>query len=138
VFEQRNPYKGDPPRPWIRLRLAGPDGATTELELLADTGNPCAVILSQRDVSSLKVTEGPDVNSNFGPLHGGWVQLAMPELGLVSSVLAYGGDAVIAAAKASHTDFAGLAGLPLLRLVESYKFSVPFTLVKRTGWLAKE
>jgi len=43
-FEQRNPYKGQPPRPWVRLRFRAKDGSMVEVELLADTGNPCAVI----------------------------------------------------------------------------------------------
>jgi hypothetical protein len=40
-YEQRNPYKGFPDRPWIRLRLTASDGTGEEMELLADTGNPC-------------------------------------------------------------------------------------------------
>jgi len=42
----------------------------------------------------------------------------MPELGLIRSIYGYGGDAVVTAAKASHVNFEGLAGLPLLRLLE--------------------
>ncbi len=116
--EQKNPYKGSPERPWIRLRLAAPDGSTVEREFLADTGNPCALILGQQDMALLKASDGPDVNSNFGLLQGGWLQLAMPELGLTQTVLGYASDAVAAAAAASHPDFEGLAGLPLLRLAE--------------------
>jgi hypothetical protein len=117
-FEQRNPYKGRPERPWIRLRLAAPSGVTTEMDLLADTGNPCALIISQHDMRGLKAGDGPDVSTNFGLLQGGWLQLAMPELGLIQPVLGYASDAVVAAAKADHADFAGLAGLPLLRLTQ--------------------
>jgi hypothetical protein len=112
-FEQRNPYKGSPPRSWVRLRLAAAGGSTQELELLADTGNPCAVILSGAHMAALKQGDGPDMNSNFGLLQGGWLRLAMPELGL-----GYASDAVVTAAKASSVDFEGLAGLPLLRLLE--------------------
>jgi hypothetical protein len=39
---QKNPYKGKPERPWIRVRLATTSGKFLEFELLADTGNPCA------------------------------------------------------------------------------------------------
>jgi hypothetical protein len=116
--EQRNPYKGTPPRPWIRLRLAAPGGFTVELELLADTGNPCAVIINAQNMAGLKTGDAPDMNTNFGLLEGGWLQPAMPELGLVQPVVGYASDAVVAAAKASHPDFEGLAGLPLLRLAE--------------------
>lgn len=116
--EQKNPYKGSPERPWIRLRLAAPDGSTVEREFLADTGNPCAFILGQQDMVRLKARDGPDMHTNFGLLQGDWLQLAMPELGLTQALLGYASDAVATAAGASHPDFKGLVGLPLLRLVE--------------------
>jgi hypothetical protein len=116
--EQKNPYKGFPERPWIRLRLAAPDGSTVERAFLADTGNPCAVILGQQDMNRLKAGDGPDLQTNFGLLQGGWLQIAMPELGLTGAVLGYASDAVAAAAAASHPDFKGLIGLPLLRQAE--------------------
>lgn len=116
--EQRNVYKGSPPRPWVRLRLTAPDGATHQVELLADTGNPCAIIVSQALMARLKQRAAPDVHSNFGLLDGGWLHLTMPELGLDQDVLGYASDAVATATKASHADFEGLAGLPFLRLLE--------------------
>jgi hypothetical protein len=88
------------------------------MHLLADTGNPCAIIIGSQQMAALKTGDGPDVTTNFGLLEGGWLQLAMPELGLNQPVLGYAGDAVLAAAQASHADFDGLAGLPLLRLAE--------------------
>lgn len=118
AFEQRNPYKGKPPRPWIRLRLEALDGTRVELELLADTGNPCALIIASPSMARLKAGDAPDIQSNFGLLQGGWLQLAMPELGLTQPVVGYASDAVAAAARASHGDLEGLAGLPLLRLLE--------------------
>lgn len=117
-YEQRNPYKGAPPRPWVRLRLVAPDGTFQELDLLADTGNPCALIIGRAFMAQLKHAAGPDVNTNFGLLEGGWLLLQMPELGLTQPVLGFASDAVMTAAKASSTDFEGLAGLPLLRSVE--------------------
>lgn len=116
--EKKHPYKGSPERPWVRLRLAAPDGSTLEREFLADTGNPCALILDRQDMARLKAGDGPDIRTNFGLLQGGWLQLAMPEVGLTQTVLAYGSDAVATAAAASHPDFHGLAGLHLLRLTE--------------------
>jgi hypothetical protein len=116
--EQKNPYKGSPERPWIRLRFVAPDGSTVERAFLADTGNPCAVILGQHDMARLKAGDGPDIHTNFGLLQGGWVQLSMPELGLAQAILGYASDAVAAASAASHADFKGLVGLPLLRLLE--------------------
>jgi hypothetical protein len=117
-FEQRNPYNGSPSRPWVRLRLTAPDGSTHEVELLADTGNPCALIISQALMATLKQRAAPDVQSNFGLLQGAWLHLAMPELGVDQDVEGFASDAVVAATKASSPDFEGLAGLPFLRLLE--------------------
>src|SRR5437660_2370730 len=107
AFEQRNPYKGVPPRPWVRLRFAAPTGVQMELDLFADTGSPFAVIVSHQTMLQLNVGGGPVVSTNFGTLHGGWLELATPELGLTSLVLGYAGDAVVAAAKNSSPDFEG-------------------------------
>lgn len=116
--EQRNHYKGSPERPWIRLRLEAPDGSTHEMDVLADTGNPCALILGLASMASLKLKNAAKVKSNFGALIGGWLRLVMPELGVTKTIRAYGSDAVVAATKISSPDFEGLAGLPLLRLLE--------------------
>src|SRR6266480_3318486 len=58
------------------------------------------------------------IRKNFGLLEGGWLQLTMPEFGLGQPILGYASDAVAAVASADHTDLQGLAGLPLLRLIE--------------------
>jgi hypothetical protein len=116
--EQRNPYKGSPSRPWVRLRLTAPDGTTQAVELLADTGNPCAIISSQALMARLKQRAAPDLQSNFGLLEGGWLRLSTPELGLDQDVVGFASDAVVTATKASSLDFEGLAGLPFLRLLE--------------------
>ena len=75
--EQNNPYKGRPLRPWIRVRLATNAGTFLELELLADTGNPCALIVSRASMASVKVGRIPNASSNFGILRGGRIRLAM-------------------------------------------------------------
>ena len=116
--EQRNPYKGEPPRPWLRIRLIASDGTTSEVDLLADTGNPCAVIIGQAALAKLKQRDAPSLDSNFGLLEGGWIRVAVPEVGLTCSVIAYGSDAVVSASTRSSPDFSGLLGLPLLRLAE--------------------
>jgi hypothetical protein len=116
--DQRNPYKGSPPRPWVRLRFTAADGATHSCELLADTGNPCAVIIGKTLMATLKLRAAPDVSSNFGLLEGGWVHLSMPELALDQEVVGFGSDAVVSATKKSSPEFEGLAGLPFLRLLE--------------------
>ena len=116
--QQKNPYKGEPERPWIRVRLATATGTFFELELLADTGNPCALIIGDAHMAIAKIRDATDVKSNFGALKGGRVRIAMPALGIERVVVAYSSDAVSKAVKASHSDFDGLAGLPLLRLAK--------------------
>ena len=118
AFEQRNVYKGSPERPWIRIRLRAPDGSDHEFDLLADTGNPFAIILGQSALAALKHGDIANVGTNFGTLVGGWLHVRMPELGLDRTVVSYGSDAVRSATKASCQDFEGLAGLPLLRMTE--------------------
>jgi hypothetical protein len=88
------------------------------MDLMADTGNPCAIIISRATMARLKQRTAPDVNSNFGLLEGGWFHVRMPELGLDQEITGYASDAVITAAKASSPDFEGLVGLPLLRMLE--------------------
>jgi hypothetical protein len=69
-------------------------------------------------MANLRHRAAPNANSNFGLLEGGWLHVSLPELGLEQSLIGYASDAVVTAAKASCADFEGLAGLPLLRLVE--------------------
>src|SRR5256885_2263751 len=118
MAEQRNSYKGTPPRPWIRAVVVGADGATKHLDLLADTGNPCAVIVSTETLRQFNLGLTPGMSTNFGPLEGGWLRIRVPEIGFDEDVLAYGGHEVVLAARASHNDFEGLVGLPLLRMME--------------------
>ena len=116
--DQRNPYQGDPPRPWIVLRLAAPDGSKQEFKLVADTGNPYALVLSEDLLTKLTFGSSADLQTNFGLLRGAWFLLAMPELGLDGLHLGYVSNNVVAATKESQSDFEGLVGLPLLRLLE--------------------
>ena len=116
--EQRNTYKGSPLRSWARLVLVGADGTTQQVEALADTGNPCALIVGQALLRQFNLGLAPGMSTNFGALDGGWLRIQIPELAFDQTILAYGSDAVLQAAQASHTDFAGLAGLPLLRKFE--------------------
>jgi len=117
-YRQQNPYKGASPRCWIRLRFVAADGSLHERELVADTGSPCAVILGQPDLALLLRSAAAGMNSNFGRLTGAWLELAMPELGLSTLVVGYGSDQVLQAVLRDSIDFAGVAGLPLLRMVE--------------------
>lgn len=116
--EQRNVYKGEPARAWVRLQLISVDGRVHELEFLVDTGNPCAIIIDSATMRSLRWRESIITDSNFGPLEGGWLRIAMPELAFDVRTLGYANDSVVNAVQRSDPEFAGLVGLPLLRMVE--------------------
>ena len=60
----------------------------------------------------------PGMNTNFGPLEGGWLRVQIPEVGCDMDLLSYSSDVVAQAAIASDPTFVGLAGLPLLRMLE--------------------
>lgn len=56
--------------------------------------------------------------SNFRSLEGGWLRVVIPELLFDQKMLGYANDAVANVVKKSGPDFAGLVGLPLLRMFE--------------------
>lgn len=113
-YEQRNAYQGVPARPVVHVGLRTRDGGTRILELLADTGNPCAIVVSKIAMAELSLLSSPDVNSNFGVLEGGWLRVYMPELNLDREIIGYASDAVANATKKSDPAFQGLAELPFL------------------------
>lgn len=100
------------------LRLAARDGSTQEFKLIADTGNPFAVVLSRDHLAKLSFGLTSNLDTNFGILEGTWFLLAMPEFGLNILQTGYVSSEVVASTKESHPDFEGLVGLPLLRLLE--------------------
>ena len=118
MSEQRNAYKGSPSRPWIRVTLIAPDGSSRELDLLADTGSPFNLVVSNATLQKFQLIGVPGVSSNFGPLNGGWLRIQIPNVGIDEDIVAYGSDSVAQAVASSHTDFEGLVGLPLLRKTE--------------------
>ncbi len=117
-LEQRNIYKGQPSRAWLRLQLAADDDQVREFQFLVDTGNPCAIIVDTETMHSLRLRESTSARSNFGPLEGGWLHVAIPELAFDVRTLGYANDSVVNVVKRSDARFAGLVGLPLLRMVE--------------------
>ncbi len=118
MSEQRNLYKGDPPRPWLRLAFLDKDGSRVEVDLLADTGCPYEIVLAPDLFSKLCIRLTTEVTANFGPMNGGWVRLYTPELQLVEFVLAYGNADIAAHVANDHPDFVGMVGLPVLRMLE--------------------
>jgi len=115
---QWNPYRGAPERAFIRVRLRDARGMERDLELLADTGNPCAIIVGRNDTAFMAPIPGYSVWSNFGALTAGWLQVVIPEIGFDQQVLGYASDEVVGAAQESDPDFGGLIGLPLLRMMQ--------------------
>lgn len=113
--EQRNPYKGAPLRPWISLRLIASDGTEQPVDLMADTGNPNEIIVSESLMHRFGRRTAVAIPSNFGMLIGGWLRVAIPEVGFVGALFGYASDPVSQAAKMSCPDFEGMVGLPLLR-----------------------
>jgi hypothetical protein len=113
--EQRNPYKGSPPRSWIRITLIATDGTELAVELLADTGAPDEVIISEDLMDRFGRRTGLEVPSNFGLLSGGWLRVKVSEVGFDATIPAFASDAVAVATKMSCPTFEGLAGLALLR-----------------------
>lgn len=116
--EQRNPYRAG--RPWLRLGFMTAGGAVRHLELVADTGSPGAVILRETLFAQLVHDWVParDRTGTYGTHRAGWLRLYNPELELVEFVLGYGNDETARTAGRSSLNFAGLVGLPLLRLGE--------------------
>lgn len=116
--EQRNVYKGEPARAWVRLQLISTDDRVHELECLVDTGNPCSIIIDLATMRSQRWRESLVTDSNFGPLEGGWLRIAIPELAFDVRTLGYANDSVVNVVQRSDPEFAGLVGLPFLRMFE--------------------
>ena len=100
------------------MRLATPNGETREWKLIADIGSPFAIVIGADNLADFSFGAGIHVNLNFRFLESAWLHLAMPEFGLDSLILGYGSDEILDSTWADHPDFEGLAGLPLLRLLE--------------------
>ena len=94
------------------------DGCARKLDLVVNTGSPCAIIIDEATMRSLRRRESVTRDSNFGPLEGGWLQIAIPELGFDAQTLGYASDSVVNVVRRSDPAFAGLVGLPLLRMLE--------------------
>jgi hypothetical protein len=118
MAEQRNRYKGAPPRPWVLVHLLAPDGTDHEIELLADTGSPFALILGDNLLRRLKHGPAQPPTTHTSLVGGGVVRLAIPDIGLDVLMIAYASDVIVGDARVSSPDFGGLAGLPFLRMME--------------------
>ena len=116
--EQRNPYKGSPARPWIRLAVVSEQGRRREIHAFVDTGSPCALIVSLDVLDEFNFGILRGISTNFGSLESGWLRVEVSEIEFEEEIVGYGGDAVIATARSSHPMFEALVGLPLLRMMQ--------------------
>lgn len=116
--EQRNIYRGLPARAWLRIELTSARGTVHPLDLLVDTGNPCAIIVDRATMESFQWRESRKTNSNFGQLESGWLRFAIKEIGFAAEILGHANDSIVNVVKRSDPKFAGLIGLPLLRMLE--------------------
>jgi len=115
---QRNSYLGAGPRPWLKLDFRDTSGNVRTSKLVADTGSPQAVVLAPTVFEELVLIQIDSITNNFGQSDGGWLQLYMPECGLVERSKGYANLQVEQIVRKSHSDFVGLVGLPILRLGE--------------------
>jgi hypothetical protein len=118
-LEQRNPYKGDPPRPWVTVVFQKADGSgKIAKQLIADTGGFATIRISRSLLYKIEVRPAEIQKTNWGLAEGCWVWVEIPELGFRKQMVAYGLDNIVTAAKQSHPDFEGTVGLPFLREFE--------------------
>lgn len=115
--EQRSIYAGEPSRAWIRVQLDSPIGEVRELDLVVDTGNPCAMIVDEKTLRTMLWRESLEVDSNFGSLAGGWLCVKVPDISFDHKLLCHGNDRVDSVVKNSDLRFDGLIGLPFLRMM---------------------
>ena len=118
-MEQKNRYKGDPLRSWITVVFEKADGTgKIAKQLIADTGGVAAIRITRSLLHRIEFEPADLQKTNFGLAEGSWVWVEIPKLGFRKQMVAYGLDRVVAAAKASHSDFEGSVGLPFLREFE--------------------
>ena len=142
MAEVRTTYKGRSERAWLRLGLRDVYGAVELFDLVVDTASPMAMILRPDVFDRFVRWPGKEELSNFGPLPSGWFQLDVPSIvlsqpvrgykssqvaeinrrtdagDLLKRVRGYTSSQVAEIAAKSHPEFAGLVGLPILRLGE--------------------
>ena len=117
-MNQQNRYVGRTLRPWLEVPFRNTAGRVHKLKLIADTGCPQAIILAPEWFDSLVTSRFASIRTNFGVMDGGWLQIFHPDSGFVELVRGYSNGSAAGFASASHPDFAGIVGLPILRLGE--------------------
>ena len=118
AHEQKNPYLGSPARPWIALRFVGIDGEPRDIKLVVDTGCPLSFAISPDFAADFTFGWSTSIISNFGLLQDEWFQIAMPELGVEGLMVGFLSEEAADAVRLDYPEFAGLVGLPFLRLLD--------------------
>ncbi len=116
MSEQRNAYKGRSLRACLRFAFRNATGLSADVQLIVDTGSPMGLILNPTLFDEYVFDLGKPTATNFGPMETGWFQLQMSGGGAAEVVRGYRSEPVGKMAAKSHPDFAGLVGLPILRL----------------------
>ena len=117
-MNQKHAYLGRTPRPWLELPFRNTAGLVHKLKLIADTGCPQGIILAPKWFDSLVTFHFASIRTNFGVMDGGWLQVFDPDSGFGELIRGYSSGSAAGFAAASHSDFAGIVGLPILRLGE--------------------
>jgi hypothetical protein len=102
----------------MQLRLTNQHGESRDFKVVVDTASPVSFILSPGELQDFSFGVTAPLITNFGLIQGEWFQLAMPELGLDALMVGYASDEAANMVRRDHPDFVGLAGLPLLRLLD--------------------
>ena len=118
MSEQRNAYAGRSLRAWLRFAFRDAAGLSADVQLIVDTGSPMGLTLNPALFDEYVFDLGQPTATNFGPMETGWFQLLMSGNEAAVVVRAYRSEPVGKMAAKSHPDFAGLVGLPILRLGE--------------------
>jgi hypothetical protein len=84
MAEQRHPYIGAHPTPWVTVQLEKADrSGWIDLDLAVDTGDFAEASISSDVFRDAVVLSALGQRTNFGEALGGWVRLRIPMLELV-------------------------------------------------------
>ena len=89
-----------------------------KIDLLVDTGNPYEVIIDAATMQAMQWHAADQSESNFGIAEGGWLQIAIADIGFDTFIVGYANDRIVGIVKRPDWGFDGLIGLPLLRMLE--------------------
>jgi len=106
------------PRAWVFVTLIAPDGTNQKLDFVADTGCSFNLVVGSAALGQFQERPGPAQVSSYGTHSSGWVRVSIPEVALDQKVLACESDPVLTIVQSDDPDFAGILGLPLLRMTE--------------------